>query len=428
MISLSAYLALGLPAAQPAASQQAPFWPVGHDLGTTPELITDFGLTDDDIKNSSRSGLVDFVWGTTHLEAWRASANPDVVLSHYIPFNRDLNMTRNLDWYLKHHPDFLARRCDKSVAFSFNQTYYMPIDFSNEAALEFMAEQFIGPAAAAGYDAIAFDNTFLHNFYGICGAYRDGKWVQLYDGTVDDPAYVSAMVVYMQKMAAIVHRYKSRKGVPMLMIPNFSLHGAIVPAGLPPAPPGTKFKSWAWDDPAILATSNATDGLLSESGWINFGQGLASGWQWEQIYNHALNCQAHGKAIYFINEWPKPIPESVRSYVIASTLLVRGGPKASRTGVYIAGIATYATWNWYPEYDALPKLGAPKGPASKISASLYRRDFDGGVALVNPSATDSSTLQLDDAVKWTTLFGFPAASTVVLPPMGSSILFSAPAH
>ena len=53
-------------------------------------------------------------------------------------------------------------------------------------------------------------------------------------------------------------------------------HGAIVPAGLPPAPPGTKFKSWAWDDPAILATSNATDGLLSESGWINFGQGLAA--------------------------------------------------------------------------------------------------------------------------------------------------------
>lgn len=40
------------------------------------------------------------------------------------------------------------------------------------------------------------------------------------------------------------------------------------------------------------------------------------------------------------------------------------------------------TW-WYPEYDA--PLGYPKGDAKKQSDGTWRRDFDGGVVIVNPT-------------------------------------------
>jgi len=41
---------------------------------------------------------------------------------------------------------------------------------------------------------------------------------------------------------------------------------------------------------------------------------------------------------------------------------------------------------WYPEYDA--PLGYPKGPAAKQPDGAWRREFDGGTVIVNPTAFD----------------------------------------
>ncbi|MEW6359597.1 MAG: putative glycoside hydrolase [Planctomycetota bacterium] len=43
---------------------------------------------------------------------------------------------------------------------------------------------------------------------------------------------------------------------------------------------------------------------------------------------------------------------------------------------------------WYPEYDA--PLGYPKGPAEKQPDGTWRREFDGGAVIVNPTCLDAS--------------------------------------
>ena len=117
-------------------------------------------------------------------------------------------------------------------AYQYNDTCCVPLDISNPLVRQFQLNNCTGPAAAVGYDAVAFDNYGFTNDFGCAGVWRDGSWVQLYSGNRSDEKYVSDIVTWTKAAKAALHA----KG--LLMIPNWSTYGrAAPPAGAGPESP-----------------------------------------------------------------------------------------------------------------------------------------------------------------------------------------------
>ena len=126
----------------------------------------------------------------------------------------------------------------------------------------------------------------LGNSFGGCGAWRQGKWVPLFSGHKDDPAFRAANVRWIQRFyAGLQDIHTPREGARLLLTPNFDISGS-------------------WDDPTILAVGNATDGVLSECSFTGCAQRLVTGSQWVATVRFANNLQAGGKA-YVGNEYCK---------------------------------------------------------------------------------------------------------------------------
>ena len=65
----------------------------------------------------------------------------------------------------------------------------VPLDLTNPGTLDFQMQEGILPAAAEGYNAIAFDNYAITNQWSACGSYSgpNDSWVQLYGKNGTDP-------------------------------------------------------------------------------------------------------------------------------------------------------------------------------------------------------------------------------------------------
>jgi len=195
--------------------------------------------------------------------------------------------------------DQVLYRCDrKTPAWNHyagegnNETDLIPIDFSNPAVVQWQLEQLVATANGRGYDAIAWDNYALENEFLACGAFRNGTWTPLYlKNSTSDPAFSAAAIQWLQRVRSGVNTMKTKQGRPMIVIPNYSLGGRN------------------WNDSEVLAVGNATDGVLSEAGFSDYGR-LAgfSAAAWEQRILFMRNLQANGVAYYSINELGDPNP------------------------------------------------------------------------------------------------------------------------
>lgn len=122
-----------------------------------------------------------------------------------------------------------------------------------------------------------------------------------------------------------------------------------------------------------------TAGIFSE-GFADPGFATAD---WKQSTNELLMLSRAGKIMILQNYLSSVDDVSRRMYYLANYLLVRG----SRT--YLDYFAS-SPLEWYPEWDL--DLGAAQaGPVANVDAlasgGVYRRDFDKGVVLVNPTDT-----------------------------------------
>ena len=72
---------------------------------------------------------------------------------------------------------------------------------------------------------------------------------------------------------------------------------------------------------------------------------------------------------------------------------------------------------WYPEYDA--PLGYPKGPAEEQADGTWRRQFDGGTAIVNPTQFD---VQVSFEGRHQDVSSGKVDTTFVVPPQDGRIL------
>ena len=221
---------------------------------------------------------IDYVWGASseaaRIAAWR-KANPDVVLSKYIPFTRDPACPHLsgkpgpqcnaktpgfkegcpdcLPWWQAHHPELVLYQCDKVTpaweCFSGEGCRHesVPLDLTNPKTLDYQISAAVKPAATEGYNAIALDNYGLSNQWKACGSFSgsNGTWVQKYSAADPrkDPQYTKDVLDWTRRAVDAIH------AVGLLVIPNFS-------------------ESEMTD--AVLSVVNLTDGILAEGGFASW--------------------------------------------------------------------------------------------------------------------------------------------------------------
>ncbi len=352
-----------------------------HD-GIHPFLTFDYDVTD----FAMAAMHADFIWGAdqANIAAYRASSNPKIVLSSYIPFTRDPDGSHDLAYWQGLHPDWVLYQCDqKTPAYEFGDPN-VPLDISNPDVVAWQVSSYGVPAAAAGYDAIAADNYVLTNEFAACGIFENGQWTALYTGTTD-PKYTTDVLAWVRTFGQNLHALRPK---PLGLIPNFSLSGT----------PST--------DPNVATLVAAIDGILDEGGFTDYGSGFPSESDWTSIVSLAEAVQAQGKGYFSVNQQSGTTVQTADiQWAVASYLM----SKEHAAGIYVSGQQQYGGDNWQAEYAA--KIGTPCGAMQKAHG-MYSRLFQTGLSLVNPT-TGSIDFTLPTG-GWQDLYGKSQSGTVTM--------------
>jgi hypothetical protein len=314
-----------------------------------------------EVKNpQDESGVVDLVWGSDF-----PSRPKGVYDLYYYPFDRDADgntgeLHHDITWFEENHPDWIEYTCDqKTPAYEYGNPN-VPLDISNPAVIEYMMQTYILPAIEQGYEGIAFDNVDFNNNGYRCGVWRNGKWVE-------QSNYIHDVISWAASMYSRLHALNV--GVAM----NFPY------------------------DVNHLAESNQIyknlDIAVDERGFTNWGSSqkeYLSGSIWLTNMQAIQSLDANGKGFVSINEMPEPFAEvsqAEKQWAIANYLLVKG----RYSYLAITGIQEYGHIFTTPEYAA--NIGRAPSVMYK-SQNVYMRDFSNGLAIVNPSSSQSFTIIL----------------------------------
>jgi hypothetical protein len=336
-----------------------------------------------------------FVWGSEQsIPAYRASSNPKIVLSYYMPWAYDQDASHDLAYWKNLHPDWILYACDKTTPAYYSGTTNMPLDVSNPAVVAWQVQTVATPASSNGYDMIAADE-FQLGGWGGCGVYQNGQWKQLYSAGTGDPKADADAVAWTKAFRDALHALPH----PMGLIPNFQLGGTSP------------------TDPNVLGVVAGTDGILDECSFTQCSSGHASGQDWLDLVSFAEYVQQQGKAYMAINE-VTTVTDAEVEWALASYLM----SKEHASGVFVSGVQQYGSDLWRSEYAAV--IGAPCG-AMQSTQGAYARTFKQGIAIANPGKS-SVTFTLPSG-KLTDLHGATQGATVTLGPgSGVVLLASAP--
>jgi hypothetical protein len=151
------------------------------------------------------------------------------------------------------------------------------------------------------------------------------------------------------------------------------LNDALAQKGIPLIPNTSAFVT-SWDNTDYSLTA----GVFVEG----FGSPLFSESDWKASTNQLLSLAAKGKIIILQNYLGSPDDDLTRIYYLANYLLVKGDK------TYLDYFAN-GPLEWYPEWGI--DLGAPTKTGATVDdlfqGGLYRRDFQKGVVLLNPSGS-----------------------------------------
>jgi hypothetical protein len=346
----------------------------------------------------------DFVWGAQldHVQSFR-TGNPHILLGYYIPFYRDQGTfgtfdpgkRDNLNYWRSFHPDWILYRCDRSTpAYYESGNQIIPLDFTNPAVLNWQVQRYAVPASENGYDAIAADNVDLVNTYGACGVYRDGKWVQLFSGQVDDPQWRNAVLQWLTQMQHALHQLPH----PLQLIPNVGF-GTIAPSSA-----------------FVQQLTTHVNGIVDESGFTEYGDGYLTDTNWLNKIQYIQNVQKQGKQYYLVGEVPS-VTSAEMQWNLGNYLLCNQG----RLSIFISLPQAYGQDTRYPTYN-IP-IGQPTGDMYQAQG-VYWRDYSGGLVTVNPSSTNSHTITTSSR-KYVDINGNSVSRTFTLLPHSAVILLHA---
>jgi len=306
------------------------------------------------------TGNVDLVWGS------HFPTQPKGVYNlYYYPFDRDRDggiggLHHDITYFLANHPDWIEYTCDrKTPAYEYGDSN-VPLDISNPAVIDYMMQTYILPAIRAGYQGIAFDNVDFNNNGYRCGVWRDGKWVE-------QPNYIDNILTWASSMYARLH---------------------------------TLYVSVAMNFPYDLNHSAESDQIyqyldiaVDERGFTNWGRSQSdyfSGGKWLTNMQALESLDANGKGFVSINQMPEAfsqVSQAQKQWALANYLLVKG----KYSYIAITGVQEYGHILTTPEYSAT--IGHALGVMVQ-SQNVYMRDFSNGLAIVNPSSSQSFTITL----------------------------------
>jgi len=305
-------------------------------------------------------GVVDLVWGSDY-----PSQPAGVYNLYYYPFDRDADgntggLHHDITWFRVNHPDWIEYTCDqKTPAYEYGDPN-VPLDISNPAVIDYMLQTYILPAIQKGYQGIAFDNVDFSNNGKRCGVWRDGNWVE-------QSNYIENIISWAASMYSRLHSLYV--GVAM----NFSY------------------------DVTNAAESSQIyqylDIAVDERGFTNWGrpqQGYLSGSLWLANMQALQSLDAMGKGFVSINGMPEDfdmITQAEKQWALANYLLVKG----RYSYIAITGFQEYGYIFTTSEYAA--EIGHAPSVMYK-SQNVYMRDFSNGLAIVNPSSSQSFKITL----------------------------------
>lgn len=232
-----------------------------------------------------------FVWGAGEREdsiqllnqdaialtrSWH-QANPNAIISRYIPFTRDPDASRGpTGYWQREHPSWILYRCDRvTPAWEFDDTLRhekMPLDLSNPDVLTWQLQNYVFPAERDGYDAIALDNFSLNNTWRACGIWRNGEWTRLYSGKLHDPAYAATIISWLRRL---------RDATPLFIIPNWHQDPRD------------------YKEPTYTETLSLIDAILDEEGFYHHNAIIPN---LEEKIAQIKYVQTLGKAYIIINQ------------------------------------------------------------------------------------------------------------------------------
>jgi Hypothetical glycosyl hydrolase family 15 len=366
------------------------------DTGTNIHLFQNFDYHIQD--PASLAKYYDFVWGADpdKVAAFR-TGNPNILLSYYISFFRDTGVFLNqeahhdLEYWKANHPDWILYQCDRTTpAYEDNQMNVIPFDFSNPNLITWQVQTYALPASERGYDAIAADNLNMENLIGACGSYKNGQWVQRYSGKSNDPQWRADVLTWAARMQIALHALEH----PLALIPNLSL-GFLSP-----------------DDPIVGQVMGHIDGVVDEGGFTNYSHGYLTDEKWVQTVQFIKSVQQQHKSYYVVNQFLS-IGQDEIQWALASYLMCNEHTAA----VSIVPRQAYGEDLRYPEYTA--QLGSPTNEMY-AGQGVYWRDYTHGLSIVNPSSTQTYTVQLPG--QYTDLYGNTVGQTVTLQPHSGKVL------
>lgn len=334
----------------PATSVAQPVQPpVGARAVPTPTIQVGQVFNYKVLNPSLEIGRVGMVWG--------ARTSKPAGITNLLYVSSDVAPRSMGAWLTQAHPDWIERRCDRSVPFQFGHAG-LPIDFANPDVQQWLIDAVVAPAVAAGYSGVGFDNLWLYNAWERCGHYSaDGRWVRQYSGKIIDSTYMNDVVAWAEAMRARVHALKPG----FLFALNYSYYiGGI----------GTATQQ------SLVDTA---DIWLDECGVTRCGQGKprASAWAAMQSMISAF------RGCYFANDEMDTSDQAMRGWAVANYLLT----KRSCSYLAIEKPQQYGTLLDFPEYSIDAGVALEAGHAL---GNLWVRRYSKLTVQVDP--TDGSYL------------------------------------
>jgi len=319
----------------PMTSQQLLF-AVSHYVGTEKQVL--------DVTQKLRAANPDFVVLHYHLSMWQSAPTTSFIVD-------GKNWSNDYPTVTQHEPWFWHNSSNARVASQSDGKLLMNV--SNAEFQAYWADSLIQQVKLGEYDAVFFDSASPALLQGEASAndprlagtaVKDATFAEL-GGTT----FIRAWESWIRQLDAALRA----QGIPLL--PNT---GAFITS---------------WD--------NTNYGLSAGAFVEGFADPSFAPSDWRASTNELLALVRAGKFMILQNYLSSPSEVSKRLYYLGNYLLVKGNH--TYLDYFAAG-----PLEWYPEWQLA--LGNPVTTATVnvddlLQSGVYRREFQNGIVLVNPS-------------------------------------------
>lgn len=329
----------------------------------------------------------------------------------------------SLDWLQRNHPAWIIYRTDQATpAYQFGDQDWIPLDISNPAVRAWLQTNQFKPLLAAGYQGISIDNVSDRNDWdevGICSvaipsgtcASNGGVWTKLYTGAVKgDAQFLDARVAWLKAATKFTRD-----------------HGGCSSANVTFNPADLRSTAELVDAVDIWFDENGFTGDSNPSACSPAGPGAGSvGATWVAKAKFIVGLNGgRGKPMVQQNSiCPRGTSHArtkeVLEYAVASYLLTKNAH-------------TYIAWyfddgktgntSFFNDPSSWPQLSWHHGAALEAMVEVggvYRRTFENGLALVNPSTQHDATYELSAVHE--DFDGVARHGRITLPPVSALLL------